>query len=75
MFLSSWRLTSYLLIHEYIGELCYVDRGDIPETTANLTYIIEKKLKGMSIKNTRGPDDITTELFVSARKIRVSELT
>ena len=66
--------------YEYIGELYNDDRGDMPEIVAEVESPItqrevEHALRGMPMKNTPGPDDITTEMLVAAGDIGITELT
>ena len=65
--------------YEYIGELYNDDRGDMPEIVAEVESSItqrevEHDLRGMALKMSPGPDDITTEMFVAAGDIGITEL-
>ena len=66
--------------YEYIGELYYDDRGDMPEIVAEVESLItqrevEHALRWMPMKKSPGPDDITTDMLVAAGDIGLIELT
>ena len=66
--------------YEYIAELYNDDRGDMPEIVAEVESPItqrevEHALRGMPMKRSPGPDNITTELLVAAGDIGITELT
>ena len=66
--------------YEYIGELYNDDRGEMPEIVAKVQSPItqrevEHALRGMPMKKSPGPDDITTEMLVAAGDIGIAELT
>ena len=66
--------------YEYIGELYNDDRGDMPEIVADVESSltqreVEHALRGMSMKKSPGPDDITTEMLVAAVDIGITDLT
>ena len=68
------------LWYVYIGELYNDDRGDMPEIVAKVDSPItqrevEHALRGMPMKKSPGPDDITTEVLVAAGDIGVTELS
>ena len=57
--------------YEYIGELYNDDRDDMPEIVSDVQSSItqrevEHALRGMPMKNSPGPDDITTDVLVAA---------
>ena len=57
--------------YNYIGELYNDDRGDMPEIVAKVEAPVtqpevEHALRGMPMKKSPDPDDITTEMLVAA---------
>ena len=65
--------------YEYIGEPHNDDRGDMPEIVAEAEssitrHEVEHALRGMPMKKSPGPDDITTEMLVAAGDIGVTDV-
>ena len=65
--------------YEYIGELYNDDRDDVPEIVAEVESSItqravEHAFRGMPMKKSPGPEDITTEMLVAAGAIGITEL-
>ena len=66
--------------YEYIGEVYNDDRGNMPEIVAEVESPItqrevEHALRGMPMKKSPSPDDITTEMLVAPGDIGITELT
>ena len=66
--------------YEYIGDLYNDNRGDMPVIVAEVESSITQReveyaLRGMPMKKSPGPDDITTEMLVAAIYIGITKLT
>ena len=66
--------------YEYIGGLYNDDRGDIPDIVAEVESPftqrqVEHALRGMPMKKSFGPDDITTEMLVAAGDVGITDFT